>query len=157
MYIGLWLLSVEHVSILLHPHCTLGPYPYIYKREVQGPRTKEVTAREDGPPDRLSLSLANACNPLLQAHPLWAQGNTKPQFFPSLCSVSRRPIWAEARNDNLPVGPGTPRGQNADRELLFCGLFGYVEMIISATILSFHPLCRFCSGAHFGLDFGAIY
>jgi hypothetical protein len=28
----------------------------------------------------LSLSLANACNPLLQAHPPWAQDNTKPRF-----------------------------------------------------------------------------
>jgi hypothetical protein len=32
----------------------------------------------------------------------------KPRFFPSLCSVSRRPIWAGARSDNLLVGPGTP-------------------------------------------------
>jgi hypothetical protein len=62
----------------------------------------------------LSLSLANACNPLLQAHPPWAQDNTKPRFSPSLCSVSRRPIWAGARSDNLLVGPGTPRGRNAD-------------------------------------------
>jgi hypothetical protein len=28
----------------------------------------------------LSLSLANACNPLLQAHPPWAQDNTRPRF-----------------------------------------------------------------------------
>jgi hypothetical protein len=28
----------------------------------------------------LSLSLANACNPLLQAHPPWAQDNTSPPF-----------------------------------------------------------------------------
>jgi hypothetical protein len=40
MYIGLWLLSAGHVSILLHPHCTPGPSPYIYKRKVQGPRTR---------------------------------------------------------------------------------------------------------------------
>jgi hypothetical protein len=37
--------------------------------------------------DRLSLSLANACNPLLQAHPPWAQDNTKPRFSP-LCVPS---------------------------------------------------------------------
>jgi hypothetical protein len=30
------------------------------------------------------LSHANACNPLLQAHPTWAQGNTKAAGFP-LC------------------------------------------------------------------------
>jgi hypothetical protein len=57
MYIGLWLLSAGHVSILLHPHCTPGPSPYIYKREVQGPHTKKVAAREDGLTDMLSLSL----------------------------------------------------------------------------------------------------
>jgi hypothetical protein len=28
----------------------------------------------------LSLSHANACNPLLQAHPPWAQDNTRPWF-----------------------------------------------------------------------------
>jgi hypothetical protein len=36
----------------------------------------------------LSLSLANACNPLLQAHPPWAQDNTKPRFSPP-CVPSR--------------------------------------------------------------------
>jgi hypothetical protein len=56
MYIGLWLLSAGHVSTLLHPYCTPGPSPYIYKRKVQGPRTKGVAAREDGLADRLSPS-----------------------------------------------------------------------------------------------------
>jgi hypothetical protein len=74
-----------------------------------------VVARENGPTHKaraLSLSLANACNPLLQAHPPWAQDNTKaavsPYCFPPLCSVSRRPIWAGTRSDNLLVGPGNP-------------------------------------------------
>jgi hypothetical protein len=31
-----------------------------------------------------------------------------------LRSVSRRPIWAGARGDNLLVGPGTPGFRNAD-------------------------------------------
>jgi hypothetical protein len=69
----------------------------------------------------LSLSHASACNPLLHAHPPWAQDNTKaaayPLLFfppPPLCSVSCRPIWAGTRSDNLLVGPGTPRGRNAD-------------------------------------------
>jgi hypothetical protein len=35
---------------------------------------------------------------------------TPVSFFPPSCSVSRRPIWAGARCDNLLVGPGTPRG-----------------------------------------------
>jgi hypothetical protein len=34
--------------------------------------------------------------------------------FPPCVSVSRRPIWAGTRSDNLLVGPGTPRGRNAD-------------------------------------------
>jgi hypothetical protein len=39
-----------------------------------------VVAQEDGPTNRLSL--ANACNPLLQAHPPWAQDNTSRGFPP---------------------------------------------------------------------------
>jgi hypothetical protein len=76
------------------PRCTPGPSPYVYKRKVQGPRTKKVAAREDGLTHMLSLSfsLANACNPLLQAHPPWAQDNTRPRFpllFSPLVSPSR--------------------------------------------------------------------
>jgi hypothetical protein len=37
-----------------------------------------------------------------------------PSGFPPSRSVSRRPIWAGARGDNSLVGPGTPRGRNAD-------------------------------------------
>jgi hypothetical protein len=40
-----------------------------------------------------------------------------PFSFPPSCSVSRRPIWAGARGDNLLVGPGTPRGRNADTSI----------------------------------------
>jgi hypothetical protein len=40
MYLGLWLLSARHVSTLLHPHCTPGPSPYVYKRKDQGSRTR---------------------------------------------------------------------------------------------------------------------
>jgi hypothetical protein len=52
-------------------------------------------------------------------HPPWAQDNTKVAGFPftvlpPLCPVSRRPIWAGTRSDNLLVGPGTPQGRNAD-------------------------------------------
>jgi hypothetical protein len=38
-----------------------------------------------------------------------------PLVFPPSRSVSRRPFWAGARGDNLLVGPGTPRGRNADK------------------------------------------
>jgi hypothetical protein len=84
MYIGLWLPFGRHVSTLLHPHCTPGPSPYIYKRKVQCSRTRGWPRGRTGRRTRLapslSLSLANACNPLLQAHPPWAQDNTRPQF-----------------------------------------------------------------------------
>jgi hypothetical protein len=53
-----------------------------------------LATREDGPTHKaLSLSHANACNPLLQAHPPWAQDNTKaagsPLLFSPLCVPSR--------------------------------------------------------------------
>jgi hypothetical protein len=96
MYLGLWLLSARHVSTLLHPHCTPGPSPYAYKRKVQGSRTRGLATRENGLTHKalaLSLSHANACNPLLQAHPPWAQDNTKaagsPLLFSPLCVPSR--------------------------------------------------------------------
>jgi hypothetical protein len=111
MYIGLWLLSAGHVSILLHPHCTPGPSPYIYKRKVQGPRTKRWPRGRTG---SLSLSLADACNPLLQAHAPWAQDNTKPWFFPLLVFRLAPTLWVGARSDNLLIGPGTPLGRNVD-------------------------------------------
>jgi hypothetical protein len=106
------------------PYCTPGPSPYAYKRKVQGSRTRRLAARENGPTRKsLALSHADACNPLLQAHPTWAQDNTKAAGFPFClspfppsCSVSRRPIWAGTRGDNLLVGPGTPWGRNADKK-----------------------------------------
>jgi hypothetical protein len=68
------------------PHCTPGPSPYIYKRKVQGSRTRRWprgrTSRRTRP--SLSLSHANTCNPLLQAHPPWARDNTRP-WFPLYC------------------------------------------------------------------------
>jgi hypothetical protein len=63
------------------PHCTPGPSPYIYKRKVQGSRTRGwPCGRTIWRTISLSLSLANACNPLLQAHPPWAQDNTRPRL-----------------------------------------------------------------------------
>jgi hypothetical protein len=80
------------------PHCTPGPSPYAYKRKVQGSRTKRLAARENGPAHKalalsLSHSRANACNPLLQAHPaaLGAgqhEGHGFPSLFSPLCVSS---------------------------------------------------------------------
>jgi hypothetical protein len=76
-----------------------------------------LAARENEPTHKalaLSLSHANACNPLLQAHPsALGAGQHEGRGFPftvlpPLCPVSRRPIWAGTRSDNLLVGPGTP-------------------------------------------------
>jgi hypothetical protein len=85
MYLGLWLHSARHVSTLLHPHCTPGPSPYIYKRKVHGSRTRRWPRGRTGW-RIVSLSLANACNPLLQAHPPWAQDNMKAVVSP--CCLS---------------------------------------------------------------------
>jgi hypothetical protein len=52
-----------------------------------------LAARENGPTRKsLALSHADACNPLLQAHPTWAQDNTKAAGFPSFLPVSSPPF-----------------------------------------------------------------
>jgi hypothetical protein len=104
------------------PHCTPGPSPYAYKRKVQGSRTRGLAARENGPTTpapSLSPTRMLVTPYCKRIHLPWAQDNTKAAGFPftvlpPLCPVSRRPIWAGTRNDNLLVGPGTPRGRNAD-------------------------------------------
>jgi hypothetical protein len=58
-----------------------------------------------------SLSLANACNPYYEHTPLVRDNTSR---VSPLCSISRQPIWARTRSDKLLVGPGTPRGRNAD-------------------------------------------
>jgi hypothetical protein len=67
-----------------------------------------------------SLSLANACNPYYE-HPLVRDNTSRP--FP-LCSISRQPIWAGARNDKFthrsrdPPGSETPTVGAPGRDLL---------------------------------------
>jgi hypothetical protein len=51
------------------PHCTSGPSPCIYKREVQGLHA-EGRAGERANEQAHSLSLANACNPYYEHTPL---------------------------------------------------------------------------------------
>jgi hypothetical protein len=74
-----------------------------------------VVAREDGLTNRLSLSSPSRTlvTPYCKCIHSGA-GQHEAAGFPPLCSVSRQPIWAGARSDNLLVGPGTPRGRNAD-------------------------------------------
>jgi hypothetical protein len=75
---------------------------------------------------RVRLSHTNACNPLLQAHPTWAQGNTKAAGFP-LLPVSFPPPFV-LRLAPTHLGWDTrrqftrrfrdPPGRNADRSCL---------------------------------------
>jgi hypothetical protein len=64
---------------------------------------RRLAARENGPAHKaLSLSHADACNPLLQAHLTWAQGNMKAAGFP-LCLFSS-PLRAPPRADPSRLG-----------------------------------------------------
>jgi hypothetical protein len=122
LYIGLWLPSARHVSTLLHPHCTPGPSPYIYKRKVPGPRTRRWPRGRTGwrtvslslSPSRTLVTPYCTC---IRLGRRTTRGHGFPLPFSPLCSVSRRPIWAGTRSDNLLVGPGTPRGRNADKKI----------------------------------------
>jgi hypothetical protein len=137
------------------PRCTPGPSPYIYKRKVQGPHTRRWPRGRTGRRTRLSLSLslASACNPLLQAHPPWAQDNTRPQFpllFSPLCSVSRRPIWTGTRSDNLLVGPGTLEVETPTTSLIT------VNDFLNLAALSLHLRSLFMGNRLFVIH-GSIY
>jgi hypothetical protein len=89
------------------PHCTTGPSPCIYKREVQA-FMREGRAKGRANEQAHSLSLSNACNPYYEHTPL-VRDNTS-RVFP-LCSISRQPIWVVARSDKFtgwltdPMGP----------------------------------------------------
>jgi hypothetical protein len=90
------------------PHCTSGPSPCIYKREVQGLPARGV-ARGNELTNRLTpfLSLATLVTPTTST-PL-VRDNTSCVF--PLCSVSHQPIWAGAHSDKFtsrsrdPLGP----------------------------------------------------
>ena len=87
---------------------------------------EKVAARENGLTDRLSPSLCPSrtlvtpyCKRIRPGRRT-TRGCGFPLLLSPLCSVSRRPIWAGTRSDNLLVGPGTPRGRNADN-IAECG------------------------------------
>jgi hypothetical protein len=93
------------------PHCTPGPSPCIYKREVQGLHARGSHGGTSERTGSLSLSLANACNPYYE-HPL-VRDNTS-RAFP-LCSISRQPIWAGALSDKFTGRSRDPRVRNTDK------------------------------------------
>jgi hypothetical protein len=109
-------------------HCTPGPSPYAYKRKGQGTRTKGWPrgGGRDGACRPLAPSHADACNPLLQAHPTWARDKHEGRGFPLFTPVSLwlfPPLRAPSRADPSGLGhvatiyssvQGPPRGRNAD-------------------------------------------
>jgi hypothetical protein len=75
------------------PHCTSGPSPCIYKREVQGLLAggggRAGTSKRTG-----SLSLATLVTPTTSI--------PRCEIIHSpLCSILRQPIWAGARSDKI--------------------------------------------------------
>jgi hypothetical protein len=60
-----------------------------------------------------SLSLANACNPYCKRIPPW-RGITRAAFFPPCVPSRANPSGLGHAMTILLVGPGTPRGRNAD-------------------------------------------
>jgi transposase InsO family protein len=94
-----------------------------------------------------------------------------PLSFPPSCSVSRRPIWAGTRDDNLLVGLGTPRGRNVDRPLtsirseqavaFFTNIihrFGVPNFIITdnGTQFTGKKFLDFCEDHHIRVDWAAV-
>jgi hypothetical protein len=77
-------------------HCTSGPSPCIYKREVQG-LPGGGFARRDELTNRLPLSRATLVTPITSGTP--RRGII--QSPPFLCSISHQPIWAGTRSDKF--------------------------------------------------------
>jgi hypothetical protein len=92
------------------PHCTPGPSPCIYKREVHAlPAGGREEGRAGGRADEqpLSLSRANACNPYCEHTPLVRDNTSR---VSPLCSISRQPIWAGTRSDKFTRRSRDPPG-----------------------------------------------
>jgi hypothetical protein len=128
MYLGLWLPSARHVSTLLHPPIVhLGPLLTSIKGRSRALVREGGRAGERAGGQSLSLSpsrtlVTHYCKRIRPGR----RTTRRPRFplavFPPLCSISRRPIWAGTRSDNLLVGPGTPRCRNADNVRHIFGL-----------------------------------
>jgi hypothetical protein len=88
------------------PHCTPGPSPYAYKMKVQGSLTRRLAARRgrDGACRPLAPSHVDACNPLLQANPTWAQDKHEGREFPLYARLLVSPLRAPSRADPSGLG-----------------------------------------------------
>jgi hypothetical protein len=95
----------------LHPHCTPGPSPCIYKREVQGlpaGGSRGGTSKRTG-----SLSLSRTLVTPTMSTPPWCE-IIRAAFSP--CVPSRaNPSGQGHAMTNLLVGLRTPRVRNADK------------------------------------------
>jgi hypothetical protein len=108
MYTGLRHFSVGHVSAWLHPHCTSGLSPCIYKRDVQG---LPARGRAEGRAKRTgSLPLSrDACNPYYEHPP--ARDNT---FPPCVLSCANPSGQGHAAINSLVGSVEGPRVRDAD-------------------------------------------
>jgi hypothetical protein len=86
--------SLDTLAHCYTPRCTPGPSPYVYKRKVQGPRTKKVAAREDGLTRSLTPSLSPSrtlvtpyCKRIRPGRRT-TRGHSSPYCFPP-CVLSR--------------------------------------------------------------------
>jgi hypothetical protein len=103
------------------PHCTPGPSPCIYKREVQGLHARGSRGGTSKRTGSLSLSRANACNTYYE-HPL-VRDNTSCAF--PMCSISCQPIWAGACSDKFTRrsrDPPGPKRRHVDNVIAAVGL-----------------------------------
>jgi hypothetical protein len=119
------------------PHCTPGPSPCIYKREVQGlhARGRGVT-RENELTNRLTLSLANACNPYYEHTPL-ARGNTS-HVFPLVFHLAPTHLGWDAQRQIYSSVQGPPGSKRRQSSLQFLILVrNALKILIELLLLNF--------------------
>jgi hypothetical protein len=97
------------------PHCTPGPSPCIYKREVQGLHARGSRGGTSWRLGSLSLSLSRTLITRTTSTPPWCE-ITWDALSPCVPSCANPSGLGHAAT-NLLVGPRTPRGRNADNRI----------------------------------------